>query len=58
VTITLEADSYAQESTSVFGVVSLILFILMVVFICICVGAIIRICMRKRQMEEERRLNE
>ena len=51
--ITIQSEPTDIDSTSVFGIVSLILFILMFSFICICIGAIIRMCIRKRQLEEQ-----
>ena len=51
--VTVQAEATVQDSNSVFGIVSLILFLLMFSFICICIGAIIRMCIRKRQLEEQ-----
>lgn len=51
--ISIEADAPTDSSVTVFGVVSLILFVLMMTFVCICVGAVIRLCIRKRQLSQQ-----
>ncbi|TNV85302.1 hypothetical protein FGO68_gene9949 [Halteria grandinella] len=51
--ISIEADAPSESSVTVFGVVSLILFVLMMTFVCICVGAVIRLCIRKRQLSQQ-----
>jgi hypothetical protein len=51
--ITLMAEVDAKETNSIFSMISLVLFILMISFVCICLGAIIRICIKKRQLEQE-----
>jgi hypothetical protein len=48
--MTLEAYEDTTQGSSVFGVISLVLFILMGVFILICVAAIIRVCMKRRRI--------
>ena len=46
--INLVAESQAGASGSAFGIISLILFVLMIAFVCMCVGAIVRLCIKKR----------
>lgn len=48
VTISSEKE---ESSTSIFGLISMILFILMSVFVCLCLITIIRVCLRKRQVQ-------
>lgn len=56
--ITLQGDSSSVSSgSSVFGVISLVLFILMGVFILICVAAIIRVCIRRRRLINQVHIN-
>jgi hypothetical protein len=50
--ITIEDEPDLSGGSQVFGVVSIVLFILMIIFICICVGAIIRLCLKKRQLQQ------
>eukprot|EP00347_Sterkiella_histriomuscorum_P018606 403344875 len=50
--ITIQQISDDSSSGSAFGVISLVLFILMGVFIVICAAAIIRVCIRKRRISQ------
>jgi len=52
-TIGLAAEYSTVFTTSAFSVITLILFVLMLVFICVCIGAIIRICYKRRQMSQQ-----
>ncbi|CDW81538.1 ring-h2 finger protein [Stylonychia lemnae] len=49
--ITIQAQDEGSNG-SVFGVISLVLFILMGVFILICAAAIIRVCLRRRRYSQ------
>ena len=49
----LTAESSTIFTTSAFSVITLILFVLMIVFICVCLGAIIRICIKRREMSQQ-----
>ena len=52
--VTFEAikEPVVEEKSNIFGLVTLVLFILMTIFICVCLIAIIRICLRKRRLEQ------
>lgn len=47
--ITLQTQGDSSSGGSVFGTISLVLFILLGVFVLICSAAIIRVCIRKRR---------
>ena len=51
--IGLMAEGSTLYVTSAFSVITLILFVLMLVFICVCIGAIIRICIKRRETSQQ-----
>ncbi|MFS8159715.1 MAG: hypothetical protein ACMG6E_05790 [Candidatus Roizmanbacteria bacterium] len=41
----------ASETNSYLGIIAMVLFIVLTVFVCVCMVCIIRVCMRKRRYE-------
>jgi len=50
--ITIESVEEESSSNSYLGIIAMVLFIILTIFVCICMICIIRICMNRRRYEE------